>query len=164
MEIYGITTIIRCIAVFTNERIIIVKAKMARNNWLWLFSGYANDLASMAESEDVLEKLKAMDIEQIIKSDYEKIIINKEELSSVKLSAWPVLFRSKIIFNQRGKKYIFKAVSGVFEKFKKYSFDYKGVSPVLKKNNFSKILIAILVSVSVIASLVSYSYLVLSVK
>jgi hypothetical protein len=162
LELCGITTIIRYIAFFTDERIIILKA--TKGNWLWIFSGTANETVSIMEDKEALEKLKLMDVDKIINTDYEKIIINKEELISVRLLEWPVLFRSKIIFNQGGKKYVFKAVRNVFKNFKKYSLNYKGISPILVKNNFVKILIAVLTLIFIIASIVSYSYLALSIK
>lgn len=115
LELYGVAALIRYVAIFTNERIIFLKTA---GNWTQALFGAVSELASKMKNEDILAKLKAMSVDQILNANYEKVIVNKSELNSIKLSEWPVIFRSKVVVSQGGKKYKFKMTKGVFIKFK----------------------------------------------
>jgi hypothetical protein len=107
----------RHVAVFTNQRIIILKTSgdiyMGGN----IFS-VASELSSMSLNNDAINKLGNMSVDQIVNSDYEKIIISKNELENVILTEWPFIMMSNVVVNLGGKKYKFKMMKKVFKRFR----------------------------------------------
>jgi len=114
LELYGVTALIRYVAVFTNQRVIFLKTA---GNWTQALFGVVSELASKMKNEDALAQLKMMSADQIAAANYDKVIVTKAELGGVELSEWPIIFRSKVVVNQGGKKYKFKMTKGVFKKF-----------------------------------------------
>ena len=116
IELYGIATLQHYIVVFTNRRVIFLKVD---SGWMNLLGGMGiGVMYAQVKTEQFIEKLKTVEIDQLIDSKTDKLIIERSNLSDITISEWPMLFRSKIVINQSGKKYKFKLYKNRLKKFK----------------------------------------------
>jgi hypothetical protein len=107
----------RHIAVFTNQQLIILSTSKEPRVGVSVFQ-VIGEISSISNNDYALQEFEKMNAEQIINSDYEKIIISKKELGNVELLERPFIMMSSIVVNSEGKTYKFKMMKKVFRRFK----------------------------------------------
>ena len=108
------------VAVFTNDHIIFLKTP----GYLVPKYGIAAFLVNKTKDMIMDQQLENLTLDQILNSNYEKVIIDKSDLASIKLYAHAnFLMRSKIIFSQNGKWFKFKTNRTRFNQFQKLLSD-----------------------------------------
>jgi len=99
----GIVAPTNWIGIFTNERAIFLRA--SRHPVVEIVSPLANRIASQSEVDEIAASLKAMSVQQILDSEFEKVIFTKENINQLRVAERPAsFFRSGISFSSKGKE------------------------------------------------------------
>lgn len=99
----GVAAPTNWIAAFTNKRVIFLRAY--KNTVMELVSPLANRIASQSEVDEIAASLKTMSVQQILDSEFEKVVFTSENLNQLHISERPAsFFRSKVSFSYQSKK------------------------------------------------------------
>ncbi len=99
----GVVAPTNWIAVFTNIRAIFLKA--SKHTVVEMVSPLANRIASQSEVDEIAASLKTMSVQQILDSEFEKLIFTTDNLNQLRISERPAsFFRSTVSFSSQGKE------------------------------------------------------------
>ncbi len=116
LELYNFVGLIRYIAVFTNQRIIFVKATDTSVGKFFLQGSMVNQTQSKLKEEEelgIIEKISPIEIV----NKYETMLISVSEAENLKLTSLPAPLRSKIKYKSSEKKFKFNLKKKTYKKF-----------------------------------------------